>query len=123
MIENITNPGEAPVTGDKIRITTSSGTIITKTYREPVEVEVPVSNKLTHTEFMNLVGDANMIKLLTLAKTDPVAELIVKKLDRSQIIDFSDLVNGPINGLNYLLSLGDDVLTEEEYNRILSMQP
>lgn len=67
--------------------------------------------------FMDLVGDANMVSLLTLAKTDPVVELMVKKIDRADIIDFDDTERGPQKGLMYLLSIG--ALSRSEYDRIM----
>jgi len=67
--------------------------------------------------FMALVGEQNMVKLLTLAKTDVNAELMVLKINKADVIDFADEVNGPQRGMQYLLALGE--LTQDEYDRIM----
>lgn len=88
----------------------------------PEEQEVEPTSKFSSLAFMGLVGDANMVTLLTLAKTNPIIELMIKKIDRAKVIDFDDEVHGPKAGLAYVRSLGDDVLTEEEYQRILNRE-
>ena len=67
--------------------------------------------------FMQLVGDANMIAILTAAKADPVVELLTEKLKQAEVVDFDDGRGGPQPALGYLLSSG--LLTQSEYERIM----
>ncbi len=84
---------------------------------QPVVVDESAPEKMTALAFMDLVGDTNMVTLLNLAKTDPIAELLVKKIDRADVIDFGDADRGPKRGLDYLLSTG--LLSQSEYDRIM----
>ncbi len=71
-------------------------------------------------EFMELVGDANMVAILTAAKSDVAVELFVEKLKRADHVDFNDQQKGPAVGMAFLLSKG--LLTQEEHDRIMSRQ-
>lgn len=85
-------------------------------YEEYIETNKAPS-KMSALAFMGLVGDANMVSLLSLAKTDPGAELLVKKIDRADVIDFEDEERGPAVGMQYLLSQGQ--LSQSEHDRIM----
>jgi len=105
------------INSEEYKITTlTSGATIRELVRAEVVSQEPPT-QMSGLAFMQLVGDANMVQLLTLAKTDPVCELLVKKIDRASVIDFDDLEWGPQVGMQYLLAIG--ALTQSEYDRIL----
>jgi hypothetical protein len=102
--------------------TTVEGAFVTGEYAGELPLDDYVlknigSKQMSGLAFMNLVGDANMVQLLILSKTDPVCELLVKKLDRAEIIDFDDAERGPQVGMQHLLSI--NALSQSEYDRIV----
>jgi hypothetical protein len=73
-VENLTNPGEDPVDGDRIRVTYPNGATETKEYRAPVVSAPPLPFTATSAPLIN----RRAIKLLKQGKTNAALRLLNK---------------------------------------------
>ena len=81
------------------------------------EPQKPGVSKMSTLAFIDLLGDDIMIRLLNVAKTDSVVDLMMIKLNNAEFVDFEDQARGPQKGLQYLLS--KEYISQEEYDRVM----
>lgn len=109
------------IDGEEWRTTTMrSGAVVREIVSPPPEETETQKTIYTTLEFMQLLGDDNMLNILTAAKTDVAVELFVEKLKRAAHVDFNDAGNGPAQGMAFLLSQG--IISQDEHDRIMNRE-
>lgn len=91
IVENLTNTGFPPVTGDLVRITHPNGDVEEVPFHDGIypEPESIQDKRITRLAFSNRLTFSEEVAIETAAETDPEIRVVLRKLTNANYIDLA----------------------------------